>query len=69
MPEVSGFTADLYCDHPAHGYRFVGASDGEYIHPTLRAPAIAEARRDGWVFKRNGDVICPKCAKIKEQPK
>ena len=69
MPEVSCYTAHLYCDCvsadnyggdcPNDGYmeyphEFSGATKNEYRKA---------ARVKGWVFKRDGRVIAPKCNK------
>jgi hypothetical protein len=55
----------LYCDNYSvqnlgeHRYNeFPHSYTDEY-----GARCRADARRDGWILKRNGGAICPKCAK------
>ena len=57
---VGGYTLDLYCDreNPAHEYK-------EFPHQfTYETGATCRrvARKKGWILRRNGQAICPKCA-------
>lgn len=58
---VGGYNLHLYCRYlnPDHGdlecNEFFGDS---------KADAYKRARRNGWVFNRDGYVTCPVCAKV-----
>lgn len=71
VPEASCYTMDLYCDNRSdpwatviwpldevHGSREFPAQ----FSGTDRADCVRQARRTGWLFKRNGDVLCPRCS-------
>ncbi len=81
---VGCYTLDLYCDNyinnPSvteytNGYVSdkLGHRMGEFPHQythELGAKCRSRARRDGWVFARDGTTICPTCSKklkLKEQ--
>lgn len=66
--KVSGYSMDLYCrnvtdahifssnnihDYKEFPHRFTGETNSE---------CKQYARKKGWVFNRDGDVTCPKCA-------
>lgn len=59
------YTLDLYCDNEADAgnvHRW-----NEFPHQftdELGSECRKEARKKGWLIKRNGDVICPKCVKL-----
>lgn len=60
---ASGYTLDLYCDHPGHVYshisqKFQYCSDSKNCYSEVRKMA----RNEGWILKKNGEVICPKCS-------
>ena len=71
MAIVGCYTLDLYCDK-------INIPDGEAtdgIHRYNEFPHTyydelgsicrSQARKDGWILKRNGNTICPKCNKRK----
>lgn len=70
---VSGYTLELYCDHPAHDYARAEwgpmlATGGaqcptEYLDPERGSKCRTAARKDGWLLKRDGTCICPDCRK------
>lgn len=54
------YTLELYCDNretehdwAKFPYEYVGERGTD---------CRRRARRDGWLFKRNGKVFCPKCS-------
>lgn len=54
------YTLDLYCDkeNDAHDFR-------EFPHQfTNELGSVCKriAQKRGWIIKRNGDCICPKCS-------
>ena len=64
MPEVSGFTMDLYCDNaenPYDRYSDDGHVQGYYADASLRRCCVKAAKKDGWKFHKDGTVTCPKC--------
>lgn len=60
---VGAYILDLYCDakdwneKPHTWKEFPHEFTGEYGTRCRR-----EARRAGWVLKRNGEALCPKCS-------
>lgn len=61
MSEASGYSLHLYCDqeNPAHGFtQFPHQYTGE-----TRAECVKQARKEGWVFHRDGKHSCPQCTK------
>ncbi len=57
---VGCYSLNLYCDrkNEEHEYK-------EFPHTytdELGSRCRKSARQDGWLLKRNGDCICPKCA-------
>ncbi len=72
--EVSCYDMHLYCDYgsdiPNTGLPYDQDSKlhgfMEMPHELTgkdRAECVRDARKMGWVFKRDGRTICPKCAK------
>lgn len=63
---VGCYSLDLYCDtghskaesmreyQLAQRHQYTGHSEGE---------CKRQARKDGWLFKRNGKVFCPVCVR------
>lgn len=67
---VSGYTLDLYCDHPNHESTFLySSSDEGYAQFTSDAKnpktdAYKQAKKVGWkIDLKKGICICPKCRK------
>lgn len=55
---VEGYTMDLYCDTTLeHGFE---RGQAQYAGAT-RGDCTRQARRAGWILKRNGLVVCPDC--------
>ena len=57
---IGGYQLDLYCDAESsnHVYR-------EFPHQVVGdtfAQCRRKAQHEGWVFKRDGTVLCPKCS-------
>lgn len=72
--QVRGYTLALYCDNLEQDYCFGGHHEWnefphEYLHSERGSACRAEARKDGWILKRDGTAICPKCARMKEGEK
>lgn len=54
------YALDLYCDNPNGEHKY-----GEFPHQytaELGSECRSKARKAGWVFKRDGTCICPKCS-------
>jgi len=72
--EIGGYTMDLYCR-----YSEVDTDKIDTVHSLREFPhefygetrgvCAKEARERGWVFNRDGNVTCPKCAKKKDTKK
>ena len=64
---VGCYTLDLYCDHVDQEAFDDGVHIyGEFPHQftaELGAECRRNARRAGWILKKNGGDICPKCTK------
>jgi len=70
--EIGGYTMDLYCR-----YSEVDTDKIDTVHSLREFPhefygetrgvCAKEARERGWVFNRDGNVTCPKCAKKRHQ--
>ncbi len=70
MSIVGGYTLDLYCDNS----NIIKGKITDGIHQYNEFPHIyfselgsecrSEARKEGWILKRNGNAICPKCNKM-----
>lgn len=63
---------ELYCDtefktfkdeHLIHEY---GEFPHEYTGEITKSFAIKQAKKDGWTFKKDGRVFCPKCSEGKK---
>ena len=77
MGEIGCYTVDLYCDCVSpNNYGFDcphyygGLNNSEKQYPAqftgrTRQECIKDARAIGWVFKRDGRVISPKCKEKK----
>lgn len=69
MAIVGCYTLDLYCDNSnipdgkvTDGiHRYDEFPDSYSME--LGSECRSLARKDGWLLKRNGDAICPKCNK------
>ena len=64
MPDQSmkAWHIRLNCDAEGHVKTDPKSSDFESDWETKRE-GIRQAKRDGWVFHRNGKLTCPECAK------
>ena len=69
MTILGFYTLYLYCDKVNIPNGKV--TDGIHMYDEfpytycseLCSECRSEARKDGWILKRNGDAICPKCNK------
>jgi len=60
MSEYGCYTLDLYCDAENSNHAF-----DEFPHQFIDQKGSScrrMARRRGWVFKRDGTTICPRCS-------
>ncbi len=61
MPEYGCYDMSLYCRN--------GCQDGKEPYRPAVFQTLGEcrtdARKQGWVFNRDGDVTCPECARPK----
>lgn len=63
--EVGGYSMHLYCDNTdqkwpdgKHGFeQFPEEFDAE-----TRGQCVRAARQKGWLFKKDGTHLCPKCS-------
>lgn len=57
---VGGYTLDLYCDKESNQHEYDEFPDtyADEFGSTCRR----RARESGWILKRNGTAICPKCS-------
>lgn len=62
IPWVGCYTLDLYCDREKCPNRF-NQGPAEYTEGTGRK-CRRGARKDGWVFHRDGTTTCPACAAL-----
>ncbi len=72
MGETSCYTMDLYCDTIDWDADDEKVSEVDGVHEfrefpvtyngASRARCVGDARRDGWLFRRDGRVFCPKCS-------
>ncbi len=66
--QVGCYTLDLYCDRSTILYGEAGDGIHRYdefpisYSMELGVDCRQQARKDGWILKRNGDAICPKCS-------
>jgi hypothetical protein len=63
MSEVGCYSMNLYCDYKNEAHAF-----GEFPHEYAgqnRQQCRRSARRDGWVFRWDTTVQCPKCASMR----
>lgn len=54
------YSLDLYCDKQSDAHAY-----GEFPHQYTSergSEARATARRAGWIVRRDGSSICPKCS-------
>lgn len=73
MGEIGCYTMDLYCDTIDWDNDVCEIDD---IHEFREFPVTynsatsgrcrSAAKKDGWLFKRNGKVFCPKCSGKKQ---
>ena len=57
---VGCYTLDLYCDLESEEHEYKEFPH-EFTHE-FGSRARAEARKVGWILRRNGMAICPKCS-------
>lgn len=68
---AAGYSMDLYCRHKtAKGFQSTYDEHGHYYAEfphQFQGESFGECKRQaqakGWVFNRDGDVTCPKCAR------
>jgi len=60
--QVGCYSLHLYCENysVADGIHNYGEFPHEYAHE-YGSRCRADARRDGWLLKRDGRALCPKC--------
>lgn len=71
MPEAGCYSLDLYCRHASAYPDQLHAYD-EFPHQFTAehgSTCRREARKRGWIFHRDGEVTCPKCARRKKDPR
>lgn len=66
MPNIGGYTFDLYCDHV--DCPNFGADDPSTYYGYNQTEAKQKAVKSGWIFHPKGLMSCPKCRK-KSKPK
>jgi len=59
---VGGYILHLYCDKE-NGAHVANEFPHEYASE-FGSNARKHAKRDGWILKRDGTAICPKCSKL-----
>jgi hypothetical protein len=64
MTVVGCYAMDLYCDHPKHVETYKGPPSYEGY---TRGECVREARKDGWIFHRDGNLTCPKCSPLSHE--
>lgn len=80
MSEASCYTLDVYCDNTdfaPFGSSQYGGMDQNTKHSFLEFPhqytgetrgeCVRKARRDGWVFHRDGRHSCPACNSVERE--
>jgi len=60
------YSLDLYCDRKSdeHGWNEFPHQYTDEVGSRCRA----EARKAGWIIKRDGSSICPKCSRKAQPP-
>jgi hypothetical protein len=57
---AGGYTLDLYCDRKNDRHKY-----DEFPHiyvDEFGSTCRRKAREDGWILKKDGAAICPKCS-------
>lgn len=54
------YSLDLYCSNDSNKHKYKEFPHQYYDE--YGSVCRARAKRDGWVFKRNGTHLCPKCS-------
>ena len=63
---ASGYSLHLYCDLRSEPSPHTwNEFPHEYGEETF-GQAVKEARSDGWLFRRDGTHVCPKCSNKKK---
>lgn len=68
---VGCYSMDLYCDtnhSQGASSREYGLAQRDQYTGRTEGACKKEARKDGWLFRRNGKVYCPACVKEKRIP-
>jgi len=59
-----GYSMHFYCkyENPDHPWQGSGLYVAGPIDVETRGQAIAQMRRNGWIYHRDGTATCPRCA-------
>ncbi|MBD3732817.1 MAG: hypothetical protein IE934_08885 [Sphingopyxis sp.] len=58
------YVMHFYCkyENPEHPWQMGGHYMEEPVEVETRGAAIAQMRRAGWIYHRDGTATCPKCS-------
>jgi len=67
---VGGYTLNLYCDGEAHGNGHF-SEFAEFCDDSINCYRAVrkEARESGWILRKDGSALCPKCSNKKAKSK
>ncbi len=77
MCEIGCYDMRLYCDGKrdvsevgwAESCELSDLPESHEFAGGSRAECVRQARKRGWVFKRDGRTLCPKCSRKKRGPR